>query len=1004
MATKWSDIYNGELYQKAPLEEKIAVQKDYFDKIIAPQVKEQGDDIDEVWNDFKSKYPVAKDEPSYKGIIGRKITNAAQGSKLENTLGNFYDKVREVIPDSIKSLAGSIGPKPYDPNEPVEQAPSDVFTYSPGDTQNKRLIKSFLNSGIASNPLLSIYTTALGGSEELPNIQEKPGERPIVAGAQALSPLEDPISSNILFGGALRGITTPALTKGIQGLKSGLVDAISGITGGASDAGAIIGEKIYQKIAPKIAQRSLMKGIKNAPEINSLLDVPSEMVEKLKPDEIRHLGTKVTSNKVEEIAPYINRLAERLGQEDAANVIKNNMDIIDAVGENKLLHELSEAVYRKETIGQYGSVTEIVNKAKPITREMADGTKFVEFNKPPVYAAELNMLKKLPIMEENKFFQLPSREKVFQQGLYTPSNRVFDDLGEDFKNLTYKRLARAEHLKNLEYDKTKIEMKNLFKGISNKSSERIGTYAVAQQKDGMSILNTMKKTVPELNEQEISIYNTIRSKYEDLYKRIQEARIKSGLEPFEKVENYFTFFKDIGDMERAGVNPILAKKDVIDKFIRPNATSFAFAKERIRNARAVDLDAHRVFNKYNHSALNHIYMSPEIAKTQALNRTLQDGDKVFRLIDVNPYASEFLDQWTSDIAGKKVWTQLGGRKLKGLDNFMEKANRNLTYSVLSYNFDSAAKQFLAFRNTLPEIGTANLMKGVEMNLSPVWRKYALKNSAHLNSRFFETGIEDVLNDVKGIQRKLGNAGITPLKLLDAETARSTWLGAFNKSMKATKDTKKAIDYADDVVIRTQGSASKLDRAPISRTPTGKAASLFQTFAISDWNYLKKDVFGIGHGKKFHPGKLTKYVIATAIANKIYNDGLGMDAFPNPIKALETSADEGNSNAKIAFDVAMEMSGVHPVLGSAKYGFSVGGAAIKTIGNSFEKLSKGKNLDVLGALMETAKLVGIPGYGQALKIGKGLSKGSTLPEAIHGKYKKKEKDEFDIPEIKGDFDL
>lgn len=64
MAKKWSEIYNGETYQSASPEEQEAVRKDYFDKIIAPKVKQAGDNVDAVWSDFQSKYPSKSKTPS----------------------------------------------------------------------------------------------------------------------------------------------------------------------------------------------------------------------------------------------------------------------------------------------------------------------------------------------------------------------------------------------------------------------------------------------------------------------------------------------------------------------------------------------------------------------------------------------------------------------------------------------------------------------------------------------------------------------------------------------------------------------------------------------------------------------------------------------------------------------------------------------------------------------------------------------------------------------------
>lgn len=54
MATNWSTVSNSEAFRAAPPEEQEAVRVDFFEKVIAPQVKANGDDIEAVRADFMS--------------------------------------------------------------------------------------------------------------------------------------------------------------------------------------------------------------------------------------------------------------------------------------------------------------------------------------------------------------------------------------------------------------------------------------------------------------------------------------------------------------------------------------------------------------------------------------------------------------------------------------------------------------------------------------------------------------------------------------------------------------------------------------------------------------------------------------------------------------------------------------------------------------------------------------------------------------------------------------
>jgi len=931
---KWSEVISEDQYKAQSPEKKKEIRDQYFNEVITPQL-----------------------EPEY----------------IERAKNDFYKDTENMEPDVFKS------------SSPKSEIPKKIWQGIGTQLHNVPVVGEALNT--AEN-LYNIFNDSESDSEKWKRIENMPkGEERNKAmyGQQTLQDtLEDPTDLMSLGYGlgklAVRGvgkISGKIASKGIENIGGRKLAGILGET---------VSEDILKKEIPTISEVALpatAKEIKSLPTYKDILSVPINDIDKLDSTTIKLLGNKTTSNKIENISPYINKLSERLG-DDAQVIINDSIPDVNRLGENKLLKNLSDAIYRKENIGDYGSITKIVNHQKIFP----DGSKSV-----PVYEAEMNIMKDLPLMEK-------------PQGLLEPSNRYIDKLGESFKDLTYRSMQKAEHLKNIEYAIDKKEIEQLKKSLPKKSSERIMEHAVAQQAGGKEILSKMKRIAPELTDKELEAYNLMRSKYESLYDRLQEARKLSGKDPFPKVDNYFTFFKNLEEMNKEGINPVLAKMDVISDFINPKSTPFAFAKKRLKNDIGVEMDAFNVFNKYNHSALQHIYLSPEISKAQALTRKLEDGtEKGFKLMNENPYAFEAINQWINDVAGKKVYTSIGGKKLKWLDNIAEKVNKNLIYSVLSFNFDSAAKQFLSLRNTYPEVGLKNLVNGIRMNLIPEWRKFAFDKSAVLNTRFFETGIEEALNGsgkIKSkfgkIKSKFGKIGVTPLQMLDAESARSTWLASYSKAIKDKMLPKKAIDYADDVVIRTQGSANKIDRTPLTRTGAGKALTLFQTFANSDYQYFKKDILGIGGNNKFNPSKLTKYIVATALLNKIYQDGFGMDAFPNPIKEIEKSKAEGDSNSKAIFNALMAMASIYPMVRSAKYGKTIGGSAINSIEKSLDKLNKGKNLDLLGGLLELGKLGGIPGYGQIVKRYNISQRGGNTKDIIKGNYPKKKKGILNIGKI------
>lgn len=67
MAT-WQDVLNNPEFDKETPENKAAIRDDFFNNVIRPQVIESGDDVDAVYNDFKSKNNFVPETPEYQEV------------------------------------------------------------------------------------------------------------------------------------------------------------------------------------------------------------------------------------------------------------------------------------------------------------------------------------------------------------------------------------------------------------------------------------------------------------------------------------------------------------------------------------------------------------------------------------------------------------------------------------------------------------------------------------------------------------------------------------------------------------------------------------------------------------------------------------------------------------------------------------------------------------------------------------------------------------------------
>ncbi|TET53698.1 MAG: hypothetical protein E3J54_03655, partial [Actinobacteria bacterium] len=513
------------------------------------------------------------------------------------------------------------------------------------------------------------------------------------------------------------------------------------------------------------------------------------------------------------------------------------------------------------------------------------------------------------------------REKPLGGWLETPI-RTMEELGPRAKELFYDPIKDAEYSVALERTVVKQSIRRLRKGISTKSSKRIGTYAIAKQKGGAKRLSAMGiKEIPKLTSKETAVYKSLRTEFESLYKRLNVARKAAGKDPFPKVDNYFTFMQDMTLMERLGFNPIFTKASVIEnQFIHLKTTPFRFAKMRGKKGLTrMEIDAFDIYDKYSESAIKHIHLSPEIAKGREMLLTFGSKKAGNRWIlkENKPRAAKFLTEWLDFQAGQKPVTNIP----KLIENGLLKLNQNLTYAILSANIRSALIQPSAILNTYAYIGPKYTYKGIVSLLSPEKRAMVMGKS-NLITRSYDIAVNDAMRAVRSgrigkIKKTVGGVGLKPLQILDIETAKATWVGAYELAKKEYNFTdKKAVRYANDVVAKTQASAAPSDIAPIQRTPLGKSLTLFQTFVINEWGFITKDVLGIKNAKMTNKKtfqKVTRFIVGATLINSFYEDVLGINSpHPTPIRAFQEALEKGEDFPSATWQATKEIGEKIPI--------------------------------------------------------------------------------------------
>lgn len=582
------------------------------------------------------------------------------------------------------------------------------------------------------------------------------------------------------------------------------------------------------------------------------------------------------------------------------------------------------------------------------------------------------------------------------------------------------------------------DLRAMSKSLNAQSRERIGQYALAQDPTGvgMKILNRYGiNQAPALNAIETQAYNGMRQVYENFFTRINEVRVAIGQEPLKYEPNYFTRMRTYSVMERLGVGPNLIRdsaKAVDARFAQYATTPFPYAKLRKGAAFSAEFDAFKVLNTYSNSAVRQIHIAPFVAKLhEMIDFPLPNpktGAMDWYLQREKPTTHAFLREWNNYLATGR------GKLLELPENMnapVKMLQQNMAFALLSGNLRSAGIQITTIRNTYYAAGAEHTARGIGMAISDIWnqgknRAFAFEHSNILDSRRMTQTFNDVTAAVisknpgdflraarRGqfgeIQSLAGEAGLKFLEYIDQEAALYSWHAAYDfASKKRGMNVLDASRYADDLVVRTQGSAMPGDLAAIQHTVGGKALTQFQTFVISDWNFLTRDVFGIGNkaaraqkGPANVPftnveipfsGDVNQVVknalrltAATTAVNLLLEDVMGIQSpFPTPIKDLKRGLNAGDNVLELAGKlVAGTLIEPMPIVGATRYGKGMFGP----IGEITRDLGRAFRDDPLapGIVEASAKVLGVPGTQQFYKTQRGLERGENVYNALTGWY-------------------
>jgi hypothetical protein len=634
----------------------------------------------------------------------------------------------------------------------------------------------------------------------------------------------------------------------------------------------------------------------------------------------------------------------------------------------------------KPTVAKYIPSAGIHDTSTPyqtgdIVKQRNLGSKEEPLLAPAVTANELAVvgtLKNLPFSPH--YFNLETRPTTFER------------LGRDANELFRRPAMKAQHNLSVELQETEAKIKTWGKWLSSGARKRVGVYLIGQRAQGNVYLEKMGLgKIKELEPNEMKVANAISADLGVLFDRLQDARARSGLAPFRKVENYITFFEDLSEFQRMGIDITKATTESLDAArVHMRSTPFRFLRAR-PDIYLLKTDALDIYKMYAQAALRHINIGPEIAKGRELINDYMDakGKVAFSLRESAPNTYRFLSNFYDAMAGQKVDFHLPRWVEKGLAQLTS----NLAVSTLGGNVRSAAIQPTALLSACVELGPKYTAEGIADLFSPGKRKTSRRESDHLLGRQFDVSVMNVYKDtvlgkVGKVAQGAKKVSMFPLAWLDQITAQATWNGALRKGLAKGMSERTAVNYADDVTIRTQASASMIDRAPIQEHVLGRAMTVFQTFVIANWSFLKRHVAGMGNAEitNFQAFKKAMTVVGgMTLINMLFKNLNTQSPFPEPITAYKEKYAETGSKVSALTASALEIAQIAPIVGGLRFGSTPLGAVIDYTSEVARKVGGRPAAKPYPELI--GKGGGLPLTVQAAKSYRALKRGATPLESV-----------------------
>lgn len=443
--------------------------------------------------------------------------------------------------------------------------------------------------------------------------------------------------------------------------------------------------------------------------------------------------------------------------------------------------------------------------------------------------------------------------------------------------------------------------------------------------DWKAIIDDLHKSNPNMDWKKVdAAIESFRGIYDELFKQLNDVRVKNGYEPINYRHGYFPHFQ-AGEAEgvfsqfgRAfgidtSVSALPTTINGLTQTFKPGITWFGAAQER----RGFDTayDAVEGFDKYINGAADVIFQTDNIQNLRALAaqiryRTTDEGireqiDKINARQDLTVEEKETqirelydkgkftlgnfvneLDEYTNLLANKKSKHDRSMEALMGRKAYevMKAFESRVGANMVAGNLASAMTNFIPLTQAGAQIDTPTLLKGMWQTLQSFKADDGMVGaSSFLTNRHGSDPI------VQAWMSKVSSTLGSPMEYIDSFAAgsivRARYLQNLHKGMSEAAAMSEADSFAAGVMAdRSKGSMPTMFSAT---NPVFKLFTQFQLEVNNQWSEVFKDLPRAyrDRGVKALTAALLRYFFGAWIYNEIYEKLVGRRPAMDPFGIL-----------------------------------------------------------------------------------------------------------------------